>query len=830
MNPAPSELQLRTSVARLMRHYPEVHLFGFCCGSGYSGATQFDIEGRPMEVVEVRSPLHFHQLAWQSDLDGRARICLCPHRDWVDQDLRDRMARRDLLDSDPWEAVQDLFRAHHVDVQLRRERQLAHWALESQPPQGYPAALGGVLTGDLFWGCLLEARLGLTIDAYDPSQLLLQAADQGAEAPLLAAPQALVERAGEWLAQRGGELTRELLLLLRRQGVLEGLALGVLCEVLYLGPQLPEKLVARGRLESFFPDRPWPEAHGRAFGELMQQLAGSADGSPEWLPEVLERARLLLAQLKAEELSQHSLLLPQGWDARLEALGRALSRDDGARVDALLNEVRLHRLTHLEPRQLSRLEMAMRLRRYLVRPHDPEPSVQAYLDELAWVDRARQHLLEGAPQPTLAQAYQALLQQLALRRELWNEAFAQRVVCADPEVIYVEHFLDRVAVPLAQEARLLILVLDGCSQAALLDLLASLEERDWVCYLPEDPQQGRLVSALPSVTEVARSSLLAGKLTQGAAAGEKEAHTRHPGLRATCRKDHPPQLYHKKDLSGSVVYERLRSEEYRVVTVVVNAIDDTLARDEQLQLNWSAELIAPLEGLLQAARYRGRLVLLVSDHGHLLDHATRELPAPAGAGNRWQPGNQPQPGALVVNGGRLQLAEEARLLWSEGLRWGPKKRGYHGGLSPQEMVCALALLGPPGQNVQGWREGRRPAPAWWDPLPRAPFVPPTTGGTLFDLEAMRPLDELLADSPVWQSRSQSLPLPARLQPLMRLLGNAQRVSLDQLGSELAMSRPQVRNSLSGWIRWLNVEGEPVLSLRGEQLQLDREALRRAFGV
>lgn len=836
MTQAPSELQLRTTVARLMRLYPEARLFGFYCGTGYLGEHQLNIDGQALLVEEVRSPLHFHQLAWQSEQHDRRYICLCPCREWVDQDLRDRMARRDLLDSDPWEAVQDLFRAHQVDPLLRRQRSLAQWALEAQPPQGFPAALGGVLTTELFWGCLLEARLQLSIDAYDPSQLLMQAGTHPNPSPLISAPQELVERAADWLAQRGGELVRELVLLIRRQGVIDTLALGVLCEVLYLGPELADSLMARGRLEQFFPDRPWSPPLGQAFGRLLRQLTADPQACAPWLAEVLERARVLLAQLRAEALAEHSLILPQGWHGLLEQIGQAFMPLKSARPEGLkerLQQARQHRLADSHQRELVRVEMALRLLRYLQQVRESAwtrlaDATQHYVDELAWVDRARQRLLEGATQPALAQAFRALLDQLKTRREPFNQNFAELAIGPGAEVPGVETFLDRLAVPLAREQRLLIIVLDGCSQAVLLELLHSLEEREWVCYLPDHPAQGQLLSALPSVTEVARTSLLSGQLVQGKAADEKEAYSRHPGLRAVCRKDYPPQLYHKKDLAEGAVYERLRSDDYRVISVVVNSIDDTLARDEQLDLSWSSQLIAPLEGLLQAARFRGRMVLLVSDHGHLLEDGTAELPAAGGAGNRWQPGDEAQPGAVVARGGRLQLADPARLLYSESLRWGPKKRGYHGGLSPQEMVCALALLGAPGQKIAGWHEGRRPAPSWWDPLPQAPFAPSQAQGSLF--ENPRPLSEVLAETTVWQSRRKTLPPPPHLERLLELLGQSAEASLDQLTTHLGLSRPQVRTYGVAWIRWLNVDGEPVLSLQGEQLRLDRDALRRAFGV
>lgn len=837
MNPAPSEIQLRTTVTRLVQQDSEIRLIGFCASPGYSGSNLLDINGEQVEVVEVQSPMHFHQLAWRSEKDEVRLICLCPQRDWADQDLRDRLARRDLIEADPWEAVQDLFRAHQTDAQLRRERKLAHWALESRPPQGYPVALGGVLTPELFWKCLLEIRMGLNEDAYDPSQLLMQIAEKGEHLALLGAPQDLVERASQWLAQRGGDLVLEILLLLRRQGPQDTLALGILCEVLYLGSADAAALTARGRLEAYFPDRPWTEGLGRQFGLLMRQVAQTPSAGVDWLSGILERARILLTQLKAEELAAHSLILPQGWEGILERLGQnflPLKAAQSDTIHSLLRQAQTHRLAGQRHLELSRVEMGLRLLRYLKSPELPQASTvgqatQIYHDELAWVDRARNRILEGAAQPSLRQAFQALLEQVGTRRQRFNESFAQFLGEPLEDSIGVESFLDRIAAPLAKQSRLLILVLDGCSQAALIDLLRSLEEREWVCYLPDDPAQGRMLSALPSVTEVARTSLLSGGLRQGQASNEKEALSQHSALRAACSKDYPPQLFHKKDLLQAKVYERLKSDSYRVVTVVVNAIDDTLAKEEQLNLNWSTELIAPLENLLHAARFRNRLILLVSDHGHLLEGGTQELSTSGGAGNRWQPGSEPQEGAVVVSGGRLQLAEQARLLWSEKHRYGPKKRGYHGGASPQEMVCALALIGAPGQKIIGWKEGRRPAPSWWDPLPRQAFTAKEKKGQLELFREPMPLGDYLKSLPGWRDRCKALPPPPQIEYLVSLLAEAGEATLDQLTSPLGLSRPQLQTVVPQWMRWLNPLGEPVLNLDGDRLRLDREVLQRVFG-
>ena len=836
LNPAPSEVQLRTTVSRLLTNYPEARLFGFYSSSGYKGSASLEIQGCPFEVVEVRSPLHFHQLAWQSESADCRFICLCPQRDWVDQDLKDRLARRDILAADPWEAVLELFRAQQTDPMLRRDSVLATWALESLPLQGYPVAVGGILTAELFWNSLLEVRLGLNNDCYDPAQLLTQAGQRWQDSPIPNADTSFVQRSADWLHLRGGDLVRELLLLLNRRGPLETLALGIICEVLYLGPQSAPCLQAQGRLELFFAGRPWSEKLGSQFGHLLRQLSPAGDVAPEWLPAVLESARDLLVQIRAEELAAHSLILQPGWDGHLTRVAEAmtpLAKAKPENVQEALSKAGRHRLAVEHEAELSRAKMALRLLRYVRTPEAAAPSslgpaTQSYLDELSWVDRARQRLNEGAPQPALARAFRALLDEVLTRRERFSQSFASLLTGNLSEVTPVESFLTEVAAPLAADRRLLILVMDGCSQAVLLELLKSLELQDWVLYQPEKPELVRVLSALPSVTEVARTSLLSGELAQGHAPNEKEALRRHPSLRAACRKDYPPQIFHKKDLTEPAVYERIRSEDYKVVAVVVNSIDDTLSKDEQLQLHWSSQLIAPLEGLLHAARFRQRLVLLVSDHGHVLDQGTRDLPSAGGAGNRWQPGDTPQEGAIVVKGGRLQLAESARLLWTESIRYGPKKRGYHGGASPQEMVCACALLGAPGQKVPGWREGRRPAPTWWDPLKTTPSIA-GRDGQLNLFGDRRPLWKDLSASPAFEARRQAITPPARLEELVNLLGDAGQASFDQLTSPLALSRPQVQSYLPLWMRWLNVDGLPILTVTDELMTLDIEALRRVLG-
>ena len=60
-----------------------------------------------------------------------------------------------------------------------------------------------------------------------------------------------------------------------------------------------------------------------------------------------------------------------------------------------------------------------------------------------------------------------------------------------------------------------------------------------------------------------------------------------------------------------------------IVGVVINAVDDNLLKGEQIDTRWSRDEIKVLPALLHEARMARRLVVLLSDHGHVLDCQTQ---------------------------------------------------------------------------------------------------------------------------------------------------------------------------------------------------------------
>src|SRR5262249_40436160 len=148
----------------------------------------------------------------------------------------------------------------------------------------------------------------------------------------------------------------------------------------------------------------------------------------------------------------------------------------------------------------------------------------------------------------------------------------------------------------------------------------------------------------------------------------------------------PPVLFHKAALhvgGEASLDEKVRDEiintTTRVVGVVVNAIDDHLSRGEQTDPRWVRDYVKPLPALLDAARAAGRAVVLVSDHGHVLDQGTEQRPGQQG--ERWREDDGRAAADEVRLAGPRVLQGGGRVIvpWSERVRYVGKKNGYHGG-------------------------------------------------------------------------------------------------------------------------------------------------------
>lgn len=486
------------------------------------------------------------------------------------------------------------------------------------------------------------------------------------------------------------------------------------------------------------------------------------------------------------------------------------------------------------------------------------PSAVAWQsDEGAFVDWARFRLLGGDEIPELSQAYGACREALIARRNKFAKPFAQALIdwnankpSIDGRVVPVESVLGHVVAPIAAAHPTLLLVMDGLSISIFRELFARSAGHGWAEMVPSDigrPLVG--VAALPTVTEVSRTSLLCGRLALGAAAQERSGFASHAALLAHSRAGAPPRLFHKGDLADATnlapeVRAAIADPHQRVIGVVYNAVDDHLSGPDQLHQRWTLEDLRLLLPLLREAREARRVVVITADHGHLLEDGTTQVTGGTES-DRWRQGTEGRaPHELSVSGGRVVTSDGSNTvvcLWGESTRYGGRKNGYHGGLSPQEVTVPLSVMVPLGMNLPGWTAAPPAQPDWWElpPFPKAKeaqpaatqptrtsgrkSTAPTNQAGLFAETELPPAPPpaaqdwiaVLLNGPIYASQRQLAARVALSDDQMRMLLSA----LSERGGKLSraalaqrLSLPEIRlgGLLSAVRRMLNVDQAHVL--------------------
>jgi hypothetical protein len=393
--------------------------------------------------------------------------------------------------------------------------------------------------------------------------------------------------------------------------------------------------------------------------------------------------------------------------------------------------------------------MALRLARSLgtlsaqTRPASLAQAVAAYAEHGGYVDWARRCLLGGDELAPLGTAFGLLAERVRQIREQHNQQFAALLAAwhkaprAMESFLPIEQALSQIVARLARAMPVLLLVIDGMNYAVFYELMADLRQRGWVMltHQPGRPLPS-LLSTIPSVTAMARASLLAGALTRGASGAEKHRFAAHAELLAVSRSATPPLLFHKGELIDAgatglseAVRAALRDAHRRIVGVVLNAVDDHLAKSDQLRLAWTVDQFQLLDALLHESHLARRALIVLSDHGHVLEEGSTHLAG--GAAERWRTFEEPlAPTEIVVEGPRVEKVTGTRRVvvpWSETVRYAPKKQGYHGGATPQEVLVPVGVLTTPDSIPEGWEALPDSTPAWWwraeTPLTVVPDAP-----------------------------------------------------------------------------------------------------------
>ena len=928
----PSFSQIKAQVAAIRQKVPQARVIGIHSLARWTEAPRQQDGEQDYVIHQCDSPLSFRLALRQRAAENTTQVLITSLEEKdLGEDVLLRLAKRRLFQIDPWQIIRSLFNAHAVDPRLTRCSWLAEALLESIPSEGYPPARGGFLDAETVWPLLLHRTIDLQIEMPDLTTLLKWSLDTQATARFRLCREEFRQGVIEWLAEKAGPAAETIMHCVERLDRPDAVPLGLAAGVIYHSAAIGRLEKATGKLEERFFGGHSPEA------ELMQRWSAAATEVVRALRhteskpyrQTIQRADEILREVQADTLAHLSDTSPLGFDQRLTHVGQRLLDVVRQGSWGLVDEVtdahdaaRSHDLAASEVRRLERVDMAMRLVRWLghrqsavgsrqlaeagntsvcgtrepkdhqlttdhgqlTHPQSFAEAADAYLREGGFIDWARLSLRSGDPVRKLSEAYARLFDRVTEIRQRQSQTFAK--LLADwsaagshgDDVIPVERVLAEVVAPLAEKHFVLVIVVDGMSVAVCRELLADVTQHEWIAISEPDRSFNRSgLATIPSVTEFSRTSLLCGTLRQGGQENEKAGFAEHPTLVARSRSGSPPVLFHKASLSetedtvlAAEVRREIASTHRRIVGVVVNAVDDHLLKGEQIDTRWTRDEIKVLPALLHEARIARRLVVLVSDHGHVLDCRTEGRPQQTelSGGERWRTAEDaPAEDELLIEGPRV-LVSGHRLIapWSELVRFGIKKNGYHGGLSPQEMIVPIAVLSSTDDLPKGWSEQPIDTPTWWDepslepvapvqPVPRLKPTKPQEKGRLFDLEDISSqvsvvssqLDEGKTPVPKWVIRLLTCPvfeeqkrLGGRGVPAGEVLTKLLSV-LDQRGGKMtsvalarALEFPPVRlpGLLAKAERILNVDGYDALRRdeASDTVELNRDLLLKQFDL
>jgi len=860
-----------------------------------------NLSGRPFRLRWCDSPLMVREAlsALEEGADeqaGPGLILLTPlsARD-LGGDVVARLARAQVFQPDAWGMVQQLFKAREIDARLGRFRWMAQLLVERSGVGAYPPVPNGFLDMDTAWRHVLGRCLSLDASTPDAAMLLNWSLGSDAAGYFNDLPDQAKPQVTAWLGDSAGAVGTLVMCCVMAGNTRDAVPLGLVCGVVLSaqGEGVHELAAAAIRLERFIGGKRIGTAEGRLWGNDAAKCLQAL--TPALRHEVTERAELLLRELHVDTCARLSDVLPLGLEQRLALLADALKTFIAGPATAQLQAIEgaadsVARHAHADPAstRMLRVKMAVRLCRWLIaeRPDSKDSSegrasgfadlAQRYAREGAFVDWARFKLLGGDDLPGLSSAFVALREAARTKAEAFNQRFAQalqvwnREPRAEPACMPVEAIVERLLAPLAKQTPVLLLVADGLSYPIFRELFEGLEALGWDEQVTTSPTTLAVgIAALPTITEVSRSSLLSGRLVVGAAAQEKSAFATHPALVGASRAGSRPVVFHKGDLAdaeglSSTVRDAIASPQQQVVAVVYNAVDDHLSGSNQIRVRWTIDDLRLLGPLLSEARRARRVVVVTADHGHVIDDGT--VQRGQGEGDRWRlPSGTPDAGELLFEGGRVKTPSGNAVLctWSEAVRHGARKNGYHGGASAQEAVVPLSVFTPRNMVLKGWQVAAAPQPDWWAPLeaplpaggtetPALPKKPPKAkplasptpqidlfGGTLpvaAPAPAVNWIDALQA-SPAYAAQkalaARVAPSDAEVRSLLEALAaRGGKLSKAALAQRLGMPAMRISGFVNAARRVLNLDQAAVLVLdeTAGTVELNRELLGRQFRV
>jgi hypothetical protein len=862
--------QIRAQVANVVRRAPEARVIGIRTVNGWKGNALISVSDLEFKVVYCASELQIRETLLDAVAASTPVVVVTNLEEGsLGQDVVVRFARRRLHSVEGWTILKDEFQAREIDPSLLRRPWLADFVMDALPAERVDPVPTGVLDAETLWGLVLRKSLGFGSSRPDGQDLLQWSLDASNLSRMGALSADMRSAVREWIESSAGRMAGAVLDCVDSGLGADAFPVGLAFGTVFAEASFPDLQAAAARLERYTGGRSIHADLGRAWADAAKALYDrlSSHGADHQIMAIADRSDHILREVRADSFAWLSDYSRHGFELRLEQFGRALTEALSSESDrvpddllATAESVQKHRWSERFPTRASQVDMAVRIVQWLRTGRRPgtEPELQsledaglAYARDGGFVDWARQSLYYGDPVDAVSSAYGQLCEAVAERRQAQNRHFASLFASwmeagsKTRSTVLIEDVLRTVVAPAAQSAPVLLVVVDGMSYAVYRELLEDIRSTGWVEIAKKgEPQLKPSIAALPSLTEVCRRSLLSGRLMAGTGDDEKQGFAGQKDLLQVSKSGAPPLLFQKSDLTdtgGATLAADLRREiassKRRVVAAIVNAVDDHLLKGEQVSVPWTLRHIPVLSHLLAAAMESGRLVILTSDHGHVLDRRTTFHPATAGERYRLDDGDVGD-GEVRIKGARVVLPPGGSLIapWSEKIRYGSKRNGYHGGVSPQECVIPLSLLSWPALVPDGFEVVAPYDPDWWivdgierpvlrtapvtpvapQPLPRYSergqaeliFVAPSSPGTW--------IDQLL-NSPVFVNQlkqaGRAAPAVDRIRGVLLVLDERGGTVLRQaLAQKIGESELRMPGLIAALRRILNVDGYSVLSV------------------
>lgn len=889
-----SAQQLRSIAEEKWESDTDALAVGLHVSATWSGPGEVEFPFGKAQVVRADTVFQVREALRDAER-SQDRIILLTRLQQADlgHDVVARLARSRLFAIDHWATLCALFKAKELDPAIC-DPAIAQALIEYAPADGYPPVSAGILDGGTVWRAISRHVFDMGESEPDLVSLLLWATRPSGAARYLAASPELRTSLRQRLAVSLGDAAESIIRFIDSGAGADALALAVVSQVVFGDAAEPVLEAAAARMEQYHGNTPVRRSVGSALGRVAVDAIADLDRRDDTgaVHQHLQRADELLRQFLCVDHAYRNRLTLLAYEQRLDRFGAEVEAAIAAPSDEAVRRceqgqgaIADHRLVRTGRRreQVARTEMALRLVRWLARPAAAPGSfaeyAETYRGELAFVDWAREAVCRGEDAAGLSKAYQALDQAVLARREDFNRRFADALAdwtaagSSSAAVWGVEDVLPQVVARVLEAGnRVLLVVLDGMSWAVCHELLDDVRYEHWspATLDPSGVPPRPVVAAVPSVTHRSRASLLSGALTSGDAAVERRNFETHALLKAHSDKKYPPLLCHKRALTqgargalGDDLGKAILSASQRVVGVVINAIDDRLAGASQIRDDWSVGRINPLGTLLKLARDSGRVVILASDHGHVW-HRADARNVPMETGGRWRPqAPNVADDEITLTGSRVEDGAGGHAVtvpWSERVYYGRPQNGYHGGATPQEMICPLVLLIDPSSAHVGLCASEHPRPDWWSPAPvkaaavvpelvhaavRTPKGPPT----LFD--KLRDEPENTGPAPrkpgVWIGRLLASPVYATQKDLVRrhapddavvqriltvLEANGGLMTPAAFASAADIPMARLDGLVARVQRLLNVDGYEILSFRRSEnkIELNGPKLIRQFDL